>query len=155
MTESFRTSLSLVFAVDRAGIAGRSWLCVGPLFFCFLDVFLTLQGQSDAYWSGDYSQVTEWNPLARWTLEVHPLLFLLNVVIRMGVACLLILVLRESLARPLAFVVQLGHSLGAASWLTRWGILGWVGVVVMLWLSRILLDWTWKRETLACGGNQA
>jgi hypothetical protein len=38
------------------------WLVVPPMLLCLLDFGLTLYGQSDAYWSGDYSDVNEMSP---------------------------------------------------------------------------------------------
>jgi hypothetical protein len=127
---------------------GRTWLCAGPLLFCLVDGGLTLQGQPDAYWAGHYEQAQELNPLGRWPLQAHPLLFAAALVCWGLAFCSAILYLRETLARPLAFAVQLGHTLGAASWLVRLGVLGWLLCVPLLFASRLVLDWTWKWSTL-------
>jgi hypothetical protein len=123
----------------------RNWLCLGPVLFCLLDGGLTLHGQPDAYWDGDYEQVLEWNPLGRSSLQQHPFLFVLSLVAWAAIFTSLVLTLSINLARPLSFAVQLGHTIGAASWLARLGALGWVGVLLLFWFSRLLLDWTWRR----------
>jgi hypothetical protein len=140
------------FASDGPGATGRVWLCVGPVFFCLLDAFMTLNGQPAAYWNGDYGQVNELNPIARVMLTLHPLAFVILVCVALMVACTLIILLRESLARPLAFVPHFGHTIGAASWMAiEWGGTGWVVGVLLLCFSRLLLEWTWKLEARADG----
>jgi hypothetical protein len=125
---------------------------VGPVFFCLIDAFLTLHGQPAAYWNGDFGQVNELHPIARVMLTQHPLAFVTMVFVALLVACTLIILLRESLARPLAFVVQFGHTIGAASWMVvEWGGKGWVAGVLLLCVSRHLLEWTWKLEARADG----
>jgi hypothetical protein len=123
----------------------RSWLCIGPAILCLLDGGLTLLGQSDFYWSGKFHEALEWNPLALWILRQHPLLFTLGLILWMAIFCTLIVSLPSNLARLLAFSVQLGHTVGAATWLTRMGAWGWVGVAVLFLGSRLLLDRTWER----------
>jgi hypothetical protein len=128
--------------------AGRVCLCVGPVLFCLLDGGLTLQGQPDAYWAGDFHQARELNPLGRWPLERHPLLFGAALLCWGCVFCTAILRLPARLARPLSLAVQLGHTLGAASWLVRLGVPGWLLVFPLLLASRLVFDWAWKRSAL-------
>ncbi len=124
---------------------GRVWLCVGPLLLCLLDGGLTLQGQSDAYWDGQYEQAREFNPLGLWPLQQHPLLFLAALLCWGLAFCASILYLPENLARPLSFAVQFGHTLGAASWVVRLGAFGWLLCVPLLLASRMVFDRTWRR----------
>jgi hypothetical protein len=128
---------------------GRAWLCVGPVLFCLLDGVLTLHGQPDAYWAGDYREAMELNPLGLWPLQQHPLLFVAALVCWVMVFCMFIILLPENLARPLSFAVQLGHTIGGASWLARLGTFGWVGSALLLLASRAVLDFTWRRAAPA------
>src|ERR1700730_9226914 len=118
----------------------RAWLILGPLLFCLLDGGLTLHGQSGAYWEGQYDQAEEMNPIGLWPLQQGPGVFILALCCWIVVFCTAIVAIAENLARPLAFAVQLGHSLGAASWLIRHGPAGWLGVALLLVSSRIILD---------------
>lgn len=95
------------------------------------------------------------NPLGLWPLQQGPSVFVVVLFFWIMIFAAAILVLPENMARLLAFAVQLGHSLGAASWLPRHGIVGWVALVLLLLLSRIILDWTWKRYFHSCLPNEA
>jgi hypothetical protein len=44
----------------------------------------------------------------------------------------------------LSLAVQLGHTLGAASWLVQLGVLGWLLVLPLLFASRLVFDWVWR-----------
>jgi hypothetical protein len=135
------------------------WLCVAPLLFCLIDGAVTLHGQPAAYWAGQYDQAIEWNPLVRWFMVQHPLLLLLGACGRIFSFCALILLLPDNMARVVAFLVQLEHTIGAASWLTRFGMPGWAGCVVLLLLSRVVLETTWraagKASLRACSPGEA
>jgi hypothetical protein len=123
--------------------AGRAWLCVGPVLLCLLDAGLTLQGQSAAYWAGSYDQARELNPLGRWPLQTHPVLFAAAVLCWVAVFCTAIFRLRARTARLLSPAVQFGHTVGAASWLARAGALGWLVAVLLLSGSGLLLEGAW------------
>jgi hypothetical protein len=129
----------------RKPVKLRAWMCLGPIVFSLLDEALTLRGQSAEYWSGDYDQVLEWNPLPHWALRQHPLYFVIGGLFWAAIFCMLIAYLPSNMARLLAFVVQFGHTLGAGSWLIRMGPWGWVAAVLLVCLSRIVFDWTWRR----------
>jgi hypothetical protein len=127
---------------------GRGWLCIGPLLFCLLDGGLTLQGQPDAYWAGQYDWAVELNPLGRWPLQAHPAWFAAALLCWALAFCSAILYLPDNLARPFSFAVQFGHTLGAASWLARLGVSGWILCVPLLFASRLVFDWTWRQGAL-------
>jgi hypothetical protein len=133
---------------------GRAWLCVGPLLFCLLDGVLTLQGQSDAYWGGAYEQAHELNPLGLWPLQRHPSLFAAALGAWVLAFTAALFLLPALFARPLAFAVQVGHTLGAASWLVRLGACGWLACLPLLLASRLVLDRTW-REPVSPEKSQA
>ncbi len=116
-----------------------------PLTMFALDVALTLRGQPAEYWAGDYSRAVEANPLAWLILAVHPYLFL-GLAIGWAVAFVALVTLWEHrLAKVVAFVLTVGHAVGAASWLLR---LGWPGVAAAVGLmvaAERLLTWCWPR----------
>jgi hypothetical protein len=121
--------------------AGRAWLCVGPVLLCLLDAGLTLQGQSAAYWAGSYDQARELNPLGRWPLQTHPLLFAAAVLCWVAVFCTAIFLLPARRARLVSLAVQFGHTVGAGSWLVRAGAFSWLTAVLLLSGSALLLQW--------------
>jgi hypothetical protein len=127
----------------------RVWLCVGPLLFCLLDGAVTLHGQPAAYWAGQYDQAVEWNPLVRWFMVRHPLLLLAGACGWVLLFSSLILLLPDNTARVVAFLVQLDHTIGAASWLTRFGALGWAGCVALFLVSRAVMEVTWRAAARA------
>jgi hypothetical protein len=87
----------------------------------------------------------EANPVGLWPLQQHPSWLLLVPTGWIVVFGLGIVLLPMTLARPLAFAVQVGHSLGAATWLMRIGAVGWLTAVALLACSGLVLTWTWKR----------
>jgi hypothetical protein len=123
-------------------------MCVGPIIFSILDEALTLLGQPADYWSGNYEHVLEWNPLANWALRQHPAYFVTGSVVWAALYCTAIICLPANPARVLAFSVQFGHTLGASSWLARVGPLGWIAAVALILISRLVLDFTWKRAKM-------
>jgi hypothetical protein len=60
---------------------GHAWLCCGPAIFCVLDCVLTLHGQPQVYWAGQFEQAVEFNPPFLWLLQLHPLAFLVGVLV--------------------------------------------------------------------------
>jgi len=123
----------------------RLWLCLSPVAACWADVTATLLGQGRRYWSGDYAHVTEWNPLARELLRLHPLAF----VTAASVSCVLIaaavMLLNHRLAVFIAFAVTFAHTVAAAAWAARSGTGGVVAAVGMLILCERAVAFSWKR----------
>jgi hypothetical protein len=120
----------------------RWCLCVGPVLFCVLDGCLTLRGQSAEYWSGDFRLAEELNPLGLWALERHPIVFAIVLCCWIGVFAASILFLPTNLAMLVSFAVQMGHTLGASSWVIR--EYGWLACVPVLIASRLVLDLAWR-----------
>lgn len=58
----------------------------------------------------------------------------------------LMLWLPGSLARIIGFILQFGHTLGAASWLVLKLPFGWGAAAALIFASSLLLDWTWKKQ---------
>ncbi len=99
-------------------IRSRSlWLVVPPVFMCCLDFGLTLYGQSDVYWSGNYQDVNEISPSFGRYMSMHPMAFVAAGVLWIGVFSSLIALLPEKLGMTLSICIVLGHMAGAASWL--------------------------------------
>lgn len=93
------------------------WLLLPPIALYALDSGLTLYGQSDEYWAGNYADVNEMSPSFNYYLSVHPLVagaaFLLWIFLFSAV----ILLLPEILAMMLSVAIVIGHMVGATSWL--------------------------------------
>jgi len=93
------------------------WLLAPPVILCSLDLGLTLYGQSDTYWTGDYRHVNEVSPSFGKYLAIHPLAFVAAGLVWIGIFSSLIAILPEMLAMTVSICVVIGHMTGAASWL--------------------------------------
>jgi hypothetical protein len=123
----------------------RLWLCLPALLMYNLDVGLTLAGQDEVYWGGDYSSPDELNPPAHLLLSIHPLLFVAAAVLWEIVFCGLILWLPPRLAAPVALLIAIGHTYGACTWIAYWGELGYVLVVLHPLMAGWLIAFCWVR----------
>jgi hypothetical protein len=92
-------------------------LCLPPLLFCALDCSLTLAGQSEEYWAGNYQRVNEMSPTFKHLLEVHPVAFALGNSAWAASFVGVILLLPDVLALIASIAVTLGHTVGAATWI--------------------------------------
>ena len=122
----------------------RFWLWLPPLAACWADVAATLLGQGRRYWSGDYCQVTEWNPLARELLRLHPLAFVIAAAASCVLVAAAVMVLNWQLAVAIAFIVTFAHTVAAAAWAARSGIWGMVAAVGLLVLCERAVAISWK-----------
>jgi len=122
------------------------WLCLGPILLLVLDISLTLYGQPAAYWQGDLEQVREWSPYAHWLLRQHPLLVLANAALWVPIFSSAILWLPPPFAKIIAFVIHVGHTLGAASWLVLLAPGSYATALLFLLMSVKLMDWSWGRQ---------
>ena len=93
------------------------WLLLPPIALCSLDFGLTLYGQSDTYWNGDFSSVNEMSPSFARFLAIHPLTFVAAQLLWIAIFSVLILLLPEKLALTLVLAIVIGHMAGAATWL--------------------------------------
>ena len=118
-------------------------LCVPPIAACAADVTATLLGQGRAYWRGDFSAVTEFNPLAWLLLQAHPLLFVAAAAASCGLVAAAVVLLNRRLALALAFAVTFCHTVAAAAWAARAGVVGVVGAVVILVAAERLVALSW------------
>lgn len=119
----------------------RLLLCAGPAALSLCDLSVTLYGQSPEYWSGDYSQVTEGNPLPRWLLEQSPSALIAAIAAWIVLYCITICCLRDSPARFVSSCIVLGHSLAVATWWVNSGPAGFAGcaalIVAAWWFARL------------------
>lgn len=128
-----------------AGVGRRLWLAWLPVLLCVLDGVLTLAGQPETYWQGDYAAARELNPLFDLLLRWHPVAAVVGLgcwVVVLGAAVLL---LPRSFAVVVAFAATFGHACGAASWVVALGAPGWALAVLLLIGSERLWAWSWKR----------
>src|SRR5262249_8949604 len=123
----------------------RVGLWLSPAVFCLLDFGLTLHGQPAAYWAGQFGQAVEANPPFLWLLRLHPLGFAAGVLTWLGLLGSLVLLLPEGLARALAFVALVAHTLGAGSWLVHADGSGWLACVGLFVLAGLILEMTLGR----------
>ncbi|RIK81889.1 MAG: hypothetical protein DCC67_07790 [Planctomycetota bacterium] len=114
-------------------------LCLPPLALAVLDGALTLAGQSEAYWAGDYRQVNEMSPTFHHLLTSHPLAFAVGFAAWMAVFVGLILLLPATLALLVAIAVTFGHTAGAATWLLWRFYFGYQACNLLILVSALLL----------------
>lgn len=126
----------------------QAWLCVAPLVACVCDVALTLQGQDECYWQGDYGEALESNPLAHPFLACHPLIFVAGTLVYAITFMSILRFWKHRLSIVLSFLLTFGHAIGSATWLARKGILGWFALVVLLFLFERLFTFGMRRAGL-------
>jgi hypothetical protein len=100
----------------------RSWrsvlgLCLPLALAAAADCSLTLSGQPEAYWAGDYSQVREGSPVFRRLLNSHPAAFVVGWWAYVGVLAGLILLLPRLLALTTGVAATTSYAWGASTWL--------------------------------------
>lgn len=137
-----------------AAIVGRNapWLCVPAIALCVLDHGLTLVGQSELYWSGDFSAVNEVSPSFRYFLEMHPLAFVSAGVLWILIFSSLTLLLPENLGLTVAITVVLGHMAGSATWLF-WRPHGYQMCNALFLVTAALVVVSFKRGQSPHGGS--
>ncbi|MDP6546557.1 MAG: hypothetical protein QGH60_21470 [Phycisphaerae bacterium] len=119
-------------------------LCIPPLILCLIDQTITLIGQTPAYWSGDYSNAREGNPLFNWLLCRHPLAFEAGVLLWIAIFGCAILFLPRFVSKVVSVAVVLGHTWGAASWLCLIYAHGYWYAIGLCLLSGIAVNVSWE-----------
>lgn len=95
----------------------RLWWCLPAIVLCAADGLLTLWGQPEAYWSGNFASIDEYNPVAAWFLSLHPLAFAAAGVPYLALVVALVMWLPwRRLAVFVAVAVASGHALAAIMW---------------------------------------
>jgi hypothetical protein len=119
-------------------------MCFGPVVACLFDLTVTLAGQSVEYWSGNWSAVTEGNPIPHWLLTQHPLALCGGIACWIAIFCTAILRLRPPVARIVAFFVMLGHATAASTWLLQMKPFGILYAGCLLLLLKVFDGHIWR-----------
>jgi hypothetical protein len=101
----------------RSAWARLCWLALPSVVLCTLDFGITLWGQSETYWSGDFSAVNEGSPSFARYLAIHPLAFVAAGLLWVVLFAAVIALLPETLALVVSMAIVIGHMWGAATWL--------------------------------------
>lgn len=126
-------------------LTARGWLCLTPLVAFALDLGLTLLGQEQRYWRGEYEAAIEYNPLWYPLLTFHPIAFLGAVFCCPLAYASLLLLWNHRFAVVIAVFMALQHAIGAASWLARNGLWGWFAAILVIALLERLQTLSWRR----------
>lgn len=129
----------------------RLWLCLAPVALCTLDQLLTLAGQAPEYWAEGYRLPNEASPQGYWTLQQHPLLFELGILLWMALFCAAILLLPRKLSRIVSLAVVIGHAWGACTWLDNY--LGYWGCIALAVVAAAATVLTWEKARDPAGGG--
>lgn len=127
----------------------RIWLIAPVWLWLAGDVALTLAGQSDAYWNGDYSAADELNPLAYPFVARGPWVFACMATMWGMFFGLLVACVSHPLIRWLALVSATSNAIGGCTWLVRlgsWSWWGWVLAVLYLFVAAEASWWCWRRS---------
>ncbi len=126
----------------------RAWLCLPPLVFLTLDVAITLAHQPAEYWQGRPETLIEANSIVRIVMLHGPTAAIAGALVYALIFSLALLFWRSPLVFVLAFLLTLGHAVGAGSWLLfRHGIGGGALAVVVLAGGNWLLGYSWRRAS--------
>jgi hypothetical protein len=124
---------------------GRWWLALPPAAACCADVTATLLGQGSGYWHCGFARVTEFNPLARALLALHPAAFVAAACVSTALVAASIRYANRPLALSASFVVTFCHAVAATCWLVRASPAGAVAGLLLLIAFERLLTWSWDR----------
>ncbi len=94
----------------------RLWWCLPAIVLCGTDGLLTLCGQPEAYWSGNFASINEGHPVPAWFLSLHPLAFAAAGVPYLVLVVALVLWLPRRWAVLAAVAVASGHAFAAILW---------------------------------------
>ena len=91
-------------------------LLIAPVFLSFLDCALTMYGQSEEYWNGNWNAVDEMLILARSLISIHPVVWFVAHALWVVLFSVFILVMPRTPAIFVSLLVSIGHGFGANSW---------------------------------------
>ena len=95
----------------------RLSLCIPPILLFILDITLTLLGQPEEYWAGNYDMARERSPEVRRVMQTDPVLLFVMIAVWIGVIVFLIRVLPQTLAELFSVATTVAHTAAASSWL--------------------------------------
>jgi hypothetical protein len=117
----------------------RIWLVLAAMVPYGCDIAITLYGQSNEYWKGDFSQTIEGNPIAHWILRFGPIPFAIFATTWASIIIFAIITFSQRYSVGLSLMLVICHAIGFGSWLTA--IQGWGWLLVVLWL--IVMERWW------------
>lgn len=127
----------------------RCWLFLPPALLCVGDAALTLWGQSAEYWSGNFANVREFNPLGYALLAFHPLAFALGIAFYLGLLGIAMQFLARRWVVLLAFALSIGHAIGGAGWLAREGFVGCILALCFIVAAERMVGISWRKSGFA------
>ncbi len=123
----------------------RLWWLAPAAGLFVADASLTLAGQSEQYWAGEYGAAVEGNPIAHPLLVRSPWLFASLAVVWLAIFSAVIVFWRHPAAKWMAVLIAVAHAIGGASWVTRVGSWGLMAVGVYIALAAQAAGWCWRR----------
>jgi hypothetical protein len=96
-------------------LSQRLWLGLPPALLCLADVTLTLYGQPQEYWQGEYAAAQADNSLVCEALRQGPGMFLLTAALWVLTFLGLLLFWRDPLIVVLALALTVTHTMGVAT----------------------------------------
>jgi hypothetical protein len=123
----------------------RLWLCAAPFAVCMLDQSLTLAGQNQAYWAGNYAHANELNPLFCWLLRQHPAAFEAGIGVWVLLFSSIICFAPQKFAMAGAIALIIGHTWGTATWLNGHFAQGYWLCILLFMSSGGLVVATWDK----------
>jgi hypothetical protein len=127
----------------------RLWSIV-PVWLCLsVDVSLTLGGQSEEYWAGDYAAAAEANPFAHPLVAAGPWVFGLLAGGWAILLCILVLATSSRIIAWFLIALTVAHAIGASTWLARHGVWGWLVAIAYIFVVSEISWWCWRRAALA------
>ena len=123
----------------------RLWLVVPVWLWLVADVSLTLVGQPDSFWDGDYTTALEANPIVHPILTLGPGPFILLAILWAMFCGLFVVYFPYRLVTWFVLIAALSHAFGGCTWLVRLGTWGWILAAAYLFVAAEVSWWCWGR----------
>jgi hypothetical protein len=121
------------------------WIFLPILIPYIFDIALTLIGQPEQYWQGNYQAVNEANPISHWFLAKHPVVYILYSIARFLGYGLFIAILPLKLSKIVSIYLILAHTIGAHGWAKNVFYVGYWERMGMLLIPAILIVYSLDR----------
>ena len=121
------------------------WMFFPILLPYICDITLTLIGQPEQYWQGNYLAVAEANPISHWFLAKHPVVYILYSIARFLGYGLFIAILPLKFSRIVSIFLILAHTVGAYGWAKNVFYVGYWERVGLLILPAILIAYSFDQ----------
>lgn len=129
-------------------IKSRLWLCLPIIVADILDGTETLLGQPAEYWNGSRNLVNEFNPMARWFLEIHPAALLIYVIFDLLIVSTLIMILPLTIAKIFSVFWTMSGAIGLYNWLAGPLHMGWWKSNLATLIPTIILVYALERASV-------